>query len=234
MGVGIFVILFLGGLGAGFVNAAAGGGSALTLPILMMAGLDATVANGTNRIAVGIQAATATATFTGIRCDRGSLRIARWLGSFGCSRWCSGRRPHFDCGARMGFWPPIFRPRILIAHKREWLTPSEVAETASARVRIPVLFSVGLYGGFLQAGVGIPLLLVLVNLVGFEAVRGNATKSAIILVYSGVILAIFNHTAGGLALRCVLGIGGIFGSILGTRLVIQKGAGFIRVIVVFA
>ena len=51
-----WAILVLGGAGAGFVNAVAGGGSALTLPILMIAGLDASVANGTNRLCVGAQA----------------------------------------------------------------------------------------------------------------------------------------------------------------------------------
>ena len=46
--------MFIGGAGAGFINAVAGGGSALTLPLLMVAGLDAGVANGTNRIAVPV------------------------------------------------------------------------------------------------------------------------------------------------------------------------------------
>ena len=74
-----WVILLSAGAGAGFVNAIAGGGSALTLPILMLAGLDASVANGTNRLCVGAQAVIATTTFhaSGVR----PWRIARGAGA---------------------------------------------------------------------------------------------------------------------------------------------------------
>ncbi len=43
------------GLAAGFINTTAGGGSMLTLPLLMFLGLPANVANGTNRIAILLQ-----------------------------------------------------------------------------------------------------------------------------------------------------------------------------------
>ena len=51
------LLLLLGGAVAGFVNTVAGGGSALTVPLLMLGGLDASVANGTNRLAVTVQTA---------------------------------------------------------------------------------------------------------------------------------------------------------------------------------
>ena len=236
MGITTFIILFLGGAGAGFVNAAAGGGSALTLPILMMSGLDATVANGTNRIAVAVQAATATATF-----HRNEIRP--WPAALSSGIWVL-------IGAVIGAIAAVRIPTealewvfgllflllaLLIAQKPQWLSPNEIAQKSSAVIRVPVLLSVGMYGGFLQAGVGIPLLLVLVNLVGFEAVNGNAAKSAIILAYSCVILVIFNQAEQvDWLYGAVLGFGGVIGSILGTRLVIHKGADYIRVIVVCA
>ncbi|MCD4700730.1 MAG: TSUP family transporter, partial [Candidatus Aegiribacteria sp.] len=50
------ILLFLAGIAAGFVNVNAGGGSFLTIPLLIiLGGLPATAANGTNRIAVLIQ-----------------------------------------------------------------------------------------------------------------------------------------------------------------------------------
>ena len=52
-----WTFLLLGGAGAGFINAIGGGGSVLTLPVLMVAGLDASVANGTNRVAVAVHRA---------------------------------------------------------------------------------------------------------------------------------------------------------------------------------
>ncbi|HZO16861.1 MAG TPA: sulfite exporter TauE/SafE family protein, partial [Polyangiaceae bacterium] len=48
----ILAVLVLAGLIAGFVNTMAGGGSLLTLPALMLLGLPADIANGTNRLSV--------------------------------------------------------------------------------------------------------------------------------------------------------------------------------------
>ena len=51
------------GLAAGFINTTAGGGSMLTLPLLMFLGLPANVANGTNRIAILLQNVIGVSTF---------------------------------------------------------------------------------------------------------------------------------------------------------------------------
>jgi uncharacterized membrane protein YfcA len=52
-------LLLLTGLGTGFINTVAGGGSLITLPILIFLGMDPNVANGTNRIAILMQNLTA-------------------------------------------------------------------------------------------------------------------------------------------------------------------------------
>lgn len=46
------VLGFAGGLACGFINAAAAAGSAVSLPILMLIGLDPASENATNRIPV--------------------------------------------------------------------------------------------------------------------------------------------------------------------------------------
>ena len=56
-------LLIVGGGVAGFVNTLAGGGSFLTVPLLVLLGLPATVANGTNRLAVFVQNVAAVAGF---------------------------------------------------------------------------------------------------------------------------------------------------------------------------
>lgn len=53
------LILFVAGLVAGTLNVIAGGGSFLTLPILIFTGLPATVANGTNRVGILFQSVSA-------------------------------------------------------------------------------------------------------------------------------------------------------------------------------
>jgi uncharacterized membrane protein YfcA len=51
------------GLVAGFINTLAGSGSLLSLPMLILLGLPANVANGTNRVGVTMQNIVAVATF---------------------------------------------------------------------------------------------------------------------------------------------------------------------------
>ena len=46
------LLLVAVGLVAGFINTVAGGGTLLTLPILIFLGLDSSVANGTNRVSI--------------------------------------------------------------------------------------------------------------------------------------------------------------------------------------
>ena len=59
----VLLILFGVGAAAGMVNVMAGGGSTLTLPVLILLGVDAGVANGTNRVAIVVQNISATLTF---------------------------------------------------------------------------------------------------------------------------------------------------------------------------
>ena len=72
------ILLFLAGTAAGFVNVNAGGGSFLTIPLLMLlGGLPATAANGTNRVAVLLQNIIAVRNFRrhGLRDIRQGLKL---------------------------------------------------------------------------------------------------------------------------------------------------------------
>ena len=63
MNLAHLALLFGVGAIAGFINVNAGGGSTLTLPTLIFMGLDAALANGTNRVAIFIQNIFAVASF---------------------------------------------------------------------------------------------------------------------------------------------------------------------------
>jgi uncharacterized membrane protein YfcA len=95
-----------------------------------------------------------------------------------------------------------------------------------------LFFLIGIYGGFLQAGVGFFLMSALVLLEGFDLVKTNAAKVFIILCYTIVSLTIFaiNGKVDFLA-GLVLGIGGAIGGYIAAHTAIKKGAGFIRYIV---
>lgn len=226
------LLLLLGGAVAGFVNAVAGGGSALTVPLLMLTGMDAAVANGTNRVAVAVQAATATGTFH-------RKRVRPWRTAGRAALWAL---PGAVLGALIAirvspdalevlFGLLFLALAVLMMRRPTWLVPD--AGDGAAREPTswsgPALFGVGVYGGLLQAGVGIPLLVVMVRGLGLDLVRGNAAKAAMVLIYTGLILAVFG-AAGQVQWRAgaVLAAGGVLGSTLGARAAVARGSGFIR------
>jgi len=93
---------------------------------------------------------------------------------------------------------------------------------------------VGIYGGFVQAGVGF-LVLAATSLAGFDLVRGNAIKGVAIFFLSVLALAIF--AAGGQvdwATGLILAAGMVAGSLIGVRLTVLKGHRWVKGVVTAA
>ncbi len=230
----LYLALFVGGAGAGFINAVAGGGSALILPILLYAGMDAHVANGTNRVAVALQSGTATWSFhrSGVRpwvdCWRDALFIlmGALLGALIAVDISPETQERF-----FGVIFVILAVLVLIAPG--WLTPDPGAAPSNPLLRAVLFFAIGLYGGAFQVGVGIPLLFGFVNLAKLDVAHANAAKVIVVLVYSLVVLTVFS-SSGQVDWICggVLGLGGILGSIIGAKAVIGRGLGLVRVVLV--
>jgi uncharacterized membrane protein YfcA len=219
------------GLVAGFINTLAGSGSLVTLPMLIVLGLPANVANGTNRVGVLVQGLVSVETFRrrGALDVGGSLKLL--LPSIAGAAVGAELAVDLDeallrrvIGALMlvmlgvVLWQP---QRFLAAHARE--------NPASIWLIAPVFFLVGLYGGFIQAGVGIFLLAALVLAAGRDLVRANAVKNLIVLVFTVAALAVFvvNHQVRWL-LGGLLAIGNGVGAWAGAHLAVEKGAAFVR------
>jgi uncharacterized membrane protein YfcA len=96
-----------------------------------------------------------------------------------------------------------------------------------------VFFLIGVYGGFIQAGVGIFLLAGLVLAAGFELVRANAVKNLIVGCFTVFALAVFilndqvDWEAG-----IVLAIGNMLGAWVAARMAVKRGASFVRWILI--
>ena len=60
MNILFFLLLFVVGIAAGFINTLAGGGSTLVLPVLILSGIPSPIANATNRVAILMQNLTGT------------------------------------------------------------------------------------------------------------------------------------------------------------------------------
>ena len=240
------VVLAAAGLVAGVINTVAGGGSFLTLPLLIFYGLPAGVANGTNRIGVLLQCAAAAWSFDREQVlERGSWQwaaVPSMLGAVGgtlLALWIDDssftRILAFLMVAitLLSFWSP-----------REEKNAGETAPEASARGSVQAarggwllaasFFLVGVYGGFVQAGVGF-LILAATTFAGLDLVRGNAVKVLSVLCFTALSLAMFaaqGRVSWGLGLA--LGVGQLAGGVLGARLTVKKGHRWLRGVVTAA
>ena len=230
------VLLVSGGLVAGFVNTVAGGGSVITLPILIeVMGLPANVANGTNRVAIVLQNIVGVATF-----QRGKvipwatvLRVTPWLlaGALGGSLVAARVPP--DVMKKVFAVVIVLVACSAVLRPKRWLGGHE--DRLSSPWREIAFVGIGFYGGFVQAGVGFLLLAGLVLGGGLDLVRGNAAKVAVVLIYTVLALGVFLiHGQVVLLYGAVLGIGNATGAFLAARLAIKKGAGWIRWVLLVA
>jgi len=92
-------------------------------------------------------------------------------------------------------------------------------------------FVVGVYSGFVQAGVGF-LILAATTLSGLDLVKGNAVKVLVILATMVVSLGVFAADGSvDWTLGFILGAGNLAGGLVGVRLTILKGHGWIKKVV---
>jgi len=188
------LIILAVGLVAGFFNTIAGGGSLLSLPILIFLGLPPSVANATNRVAIFSQNIFAVAGFKskGISDFRYSLilGISAFLGAIiGAKIAIEIRGDLFNKILAVIMFMivllTIFKKgggsdteSELISVKRKWLSGI-------------VFFFIGIYGGFIQAGVGFLIIGALQAIHHFSLVKTNSIKVFVILVYTTAALGLF-------------------------------------------
>jgi hypothetical protein len=228
------VVLVLGGAVAGFINTLAGGGSAITIPILTeMVGIS--TANGTNRIAILLANLSALAGF-----QRGKavpwqrvvpLIIPTVIGAAG-GAWVAT----ITSGDVMR---KVFAAVLLLVAASVLFRPSRWIEEREVALHEPwrsiAFLAIGFYGGFVQAGVGFLLLAGLVLGGGLNLVNGNAAKVVLIAAYTPVALLFFARAAQvDLAVGAVLSVGQITGAWIAANLAISKGAGWVRWVLVVA
>jgi uncharacterized membrane protein YfcA len=115
-------------------------------------------------------------------------------------------------------------------------TPGAENRTGPARPLVLALgfLGVGLYGGFVQAGVGF-LMLAVTTLAGLDLVRGNAVKVTTVLCYMTLSLAVFALSGKvDWALGLALAAGNVVGGLIGVRVTIRKGHAWVRGFVTIA
>jgi hypothetical protein len=225
-------LLLAAGAIAGFVNTLAGGGSFLTIPLLIFLGLPPTVANATNRLAVFLQSLTAVRQFHsyGVFPLRFSLIVSipavagSVLGSYAALVVSDAAfKKYLALFMVLMTLVTFVKPDAMQSPRSgERLSPGRWALLCG------LFFLVGLYGGFIQAGVGF-LIMAAMLLTGYDFVAGNATKSFVIFLLTLVSLVIF-FLGGKVQILpgLVLGAGSIVGALIGSKTTVSKGNVFVQ------
>jgi len=216
-----FVLFALGGLASGIINTLAGSGSLITLPIFVfLCDLPTPIANGTNRVGVLLQNAVAIRSLMrmGIADFRGSLWLVApaTVGGLVGSRIAVSLAEEWMNYALGGLM--IFMLIVLSLRPERWLRESQPAVKRNKRpLTVLAFFLIGMYGGFIQVGVGIFLLAGLVLFSRYSLKDGNSIKLLIVLmltVPSTMVFFLYHqiHFGYGVLMAVFQGIGAWIGA----------------------
>lgn len=223
------ILLFVGVI-AGFVNVFAGGGSTLTLPALIFAGLDAATANGTNRIALIFQNLSGVTSFK--RQKIKGLRIALKYALFTIPGAITGA--FFSIKITHEWFERILAVIMIgvvisLFQKRGPQTKINIEQKEPSFLFFVSLFLVGFYGGFIQLGVGFILIAVLYHFLQTSLVQVNFNKLVIVLIYTipAMLVFLINDKIDW-SLGLMVAIGNTIGAWIAARVNVKKGDKLIR------
>lgn len=229
----LLVALGAAGLVSGFINVSAGGGSTLVLPLLMLLGLPADVANGTNRLNVLTQSLTGFTAFS--RAGRVELRDAASLAAVSAAGALLGALLASGVPEPVLRWVLLLTMLVVavvmvavpgIGRAPDTERPARLRESPLGALGV---FAAGLYGGFVQAGVGLVLVAVLGGLLRYDLIRANALKLLCTLVYGVIAIGVFaraGQVAWGPAL--LLAVSSPLGAWLGVRFTLRVPSAWLR------
>ena len=226
------ILLLLGGGLAGAINAMAGGGSMLTVPLLVLAGVEGNAANGSNRVGILTSNVTSMLSFRneGVRVDRNLMPIivpgliGAPIGAFVIDR--------FTDEAFERFFGLLMIPLIILTIFRP--KPKTDVPPWPTYVTAIVFFLIGIYAGAIQAGVGL-VLLTAFSRAGLDLVTANMVKVIFILFVTCEALTIFilqGNVRWGPAI--VLAIGLSAGGWIGAKFAVRGGEKWIRIVMVIS
>lgn len=226
----LYPALFVAGFSAGFVDAIAGGGGLITVPVLLWTGLPPQVALGTNKLQSAFGTALAAWQYGRV----GFLRwktlapglaitlVASILGAFAVSK--------IDAG----FLRPLIPALLICIAIWLWLQPNLGLKQGAPRIStatFAILFGsiLGFYDGFFGPGTGSFWTIACMLLLGLDLSAATGHTKAMNLASNLGALVIFIPTG---QIRydfaAIMIIGQLIGARLGSGLVITRGSRFIR------
>ncbi|WP_224491139.1 sulfite exporter TauE/SafE family protein [Robertkochia flava] len=226
------IILVVVGFLVGVINTISGGGSMLTLPILIFFLGDSALANGTNRVAIFLQTISSIAGFRskGLKVPH----ISWWLGITATAGALIGSYIAVDIDD--SFFNRILAIFMIVIVAFMVIKPVKNLNEAVERFTgkyfwgsLVAFFLIGIYGGFLQAGTGIFMLLALSTINRMTLVRSNLVKAVVMLIYTAASLSVFFwYDKVNLKYGLVLASGQFVGGWVSSRWSVSKGDGLVK------
>ena len=226
------------GVFAGFLNVIAGGGSLITLPLLIFLGLPPTIANGTNRIGILAQNIFSVAKFNQKKVSSYPysiyLAISALIGSI------IGAFLVVDIDEELfkhilSIVMVCVAVLILFNKKAGDMAKGEKMEFKNQLWGVISFFFIGIYGGFLHAGIGFIVILALTKLNGFSLVKTNSIKVTVALVYTVAAVGVFIYKdAINWKYALILAVGNALGGYLGATFSVKRGDKWIKGILLVA
>ena len=230
------VALFLAGASASFINMMAGGGSLITLGVMMLLGIDPSIANGTNRIGVLVGTGSGAWAFKSEKLS--NLKESLILGGVAIP------------GALIGSWYSIQLSNVMfkkiialvmifvlitiLIPKKKNTSVGNVNKRRKILI-YPGMFIIGLYGGFIQVGVGFLLIALIRNVLNLDLILTNMHKVFVVFIYTIPVLLIFGVNGKiNWFYAIVMSLGNALGSWISVKLAVKKGEKFVKLVLTIA
>lgn len=231
------ILIFFTGIIAGFINISAGGGSTLSLPILILIGIDPITANGTNRIAILFESTSALTTFKKEKIFhfKKSLKLALFVLPGAIAGGIAAIYINPDSFKVILGFVMLFIVTLNLIPKKKIVETVSYGKEKFPIMLYPVLILIGFYGGFIQAGVGLLIIAAFTYFLHTSLLHANVHKAFIVLIYNIFALIIFS--AGGnidLLSGITLGLGNAIGAWGSVKVSVKKGEVWIKRIIIIA
>lgn len=231
-----YVLIVAVGFVAAFMNTVGGGGSLFTVPILTFLGLPITMANGTSRVAILAQNVFAVGGFASKKVPL-PLRYSLWLGLSSLIGGYIGSRLASTISDEL--FTRLFVVVMLIAIVLVVVDPfragkKEPAMSAGRQAIGTILFFfIGIYGGFVQAGIGFLVIGALSLVNHLDLVRINYIKVFVAVVYTSISVYVFASEGKVVwSIGLVLAIGHALGGWYASRWSVKAGEVWIKRVMV--
>ncbi len=233
-----YLLLVVVGFTVGVINTISGGGSLLTLPILIFLGLPSATANGTNRIAIFIQTIFAYAGFRSKGVTNKYSKLGWYLAVAATIGSVIGSKLAIDI--RDDLFNKILAVVMILIVGFMVLQPNkklhELADRITGKYAVwstIAFFFIGIYGGFIQAGTGIFILLTLSSINHLTLVRSNVIKAMVMIIYTAATLLMFGFNDKlNWSVGLTMASGQALGGWLSSRWSVNKGDGLVKIFLI--